>query len=58
MQGLFIFGDIDAYRDEADAARRSMRARTRDGRPLMSLLARIVEAYDRQIASYRPEVSR
>ena len=58
MQGLFIFGDIDAYRDEADAARRDMHARTRDGRPLMSLLARVVEAYDRQIASRRPEVSR
>jgi superfamily I DNA and/or RNA helicase len=58
MQGLFIFGDINAYREEADAARRGVRARTRDGRPLMSLLARIVEAYDRQSTSRRQEVSR
>ena len=58
MQGLFIFGDINAYLDEADAARRDVRARTRDGRPRMSLLARILEAYDLQIAGCRPEVPR
>ena len=57
MEGLFIFGDINAYLDEADAARRDPRARTRDGRPLMSLLARMLEAYDLQIAGCRPEVS-
>ena len=58
MQGLFLFGDIDAYRAEAAAARRDARAGTRDGRPLMSLLARIVEAYDLQIAGCHAEVSR
>ncbi len=58
MQGLFLFGDIDAYLAEADAARRSAVTRARDGRPLMSLLARIVEAYDLQISARRTEVSR
>lgn len=51
MQGLFIVGDIDAYLREADAARRDARARTAAGRPLMSLLARILEAYSLQINS-------
>lgn len=51
MQGLFIVGDIDAYLREANAARRDVRARNTDGRPLMSLLARILEAYDLQISS-------
>lgn len=49
MQGLFIVGDIGAYLNEANAARRDARARGGDGRPLMSLLARILEAYDLQI---------
>lgn len=51
MQGLFIVGDIAAYQREAESARQDVRARSRDGRPLMSLLARIVEAYARQIAA-------
>lgn len=50
MQGLFIVGDIDAYLREANAARRDARGRTAEGRPLMSLLARILEAYDLQIS--------
>jgi len=50
MQGLFIVGDIDAYLREANAARRDARGRTPEGRPLMSLLARILEAYDLQIS--------
>jgi AAA domain len=56
MQGLFIVGDIAAYQREAEAARHDARARARDGRPLMSLLARIVECYTRQIAA-RPAAS-
>lgn len=57
MQGLFIIGNIDAYLREATDERRyqhNQRHRSeRAARPLMSLLARILEAYDRQIAEYR-----
>lgn len=61
MQGLVLVGNIDAYLQEAAKARRDPRSRTsRNGsggidrpRPLMSLLARILEAYDRQIAEHR-----
>lgn len=60
MQGLFIIGNIDAYLGEARAARQHPRAKPTDAnskpaRVLMSLLATIIEAYDRQIAdSSRP----
>ncbi len=61
MHGLVLVGNIDAYLQEAAKARRDPRSRTsrngQDGmersRPLMSLLARILEAYDRQIAEHR-----
>jgi superfamily I DNA and/or RNA helicase len=46
MEGLFIFGDIDSYLREAGAARRA----GADTRPL-SLLARLLDAYQRQNAS-------
>jgi hypothetical protein len=49
MQGVFLVGDIDAYLREAREARRDRRS----SRPTMSLLARIIEAYDRQIAGRR-----
>ncbi len=45
--GLFIVGDVDAYLWEASIARSP-----RGSKP-MSLLARIVEAYDRQLADHR-----
>lgn len=55
--GLFIVGNIDAYLREAVEARRHPRSQPREkggpARPLMSLLARILEAYDRQIAEHR-----
>jgi len=57
MLGLFIVGNIDAYLREAVEARRHPRSQPRErggpARPLMSLLARILEAYDRQIAEHR-----
>jgi hypothetical protein len=59
MQGLFIVGDVDAYLREASNARRDPRSRSsHDGRPkpLMSLLARIIEAYDKQMSEYRRPV--
>jgi hypothetical protein len=45
MQGLFIFGDVDAYLREAAAAN------TRRGgpRPPISILAKVLDAYSRQI---------
>jgi len=52
MEGLFIFGDIDAFLGEASTARERSRGGFRgreDDRPMMSLLARILEAYDEQI---------
>lgn len=49
MQGVFLVGDIDAYLREARAAGRDRRS----SRPTMSLLARIIEAYDLQIAGRR-----
>lgn len=55
MKGLFIVGDVDAYLREASDARRDRRSRSsHDGRPkpLMSLLARIIEAYDKQMSEY------
>ena len=54
MQGLFIFGDIDNYLAEAKSRRHEASKRGYP-RPLMSLLARILESYDRQIAGYPPE---
>ncbi len=42
QEGLFLVGDIEAFRREADRARR------KGGPPRMSLLARVVEAYDHQ----------
>lgn len=57
MLGLFIVGNIDSYLREAVEARRHPRSQPREkggpARPLMSLLARILEAYDRQIAEHR-----
>lgn len=57
MLGLFIVGNIDAYLREAMEARRHPRCQPREkgepARPLMSLLARILESYDRQIAEHR-----
>ncbi len=51
--GLFIFGDVDAYLREAGNARReALRTQHRGGRPRMSLLARILEAYNRQIGGF------
>lgn len=49
-KGLFIVGDIDAYLREAIEARQRIDSRRGDTRPSMSLLARILEAYDRQMA--------
>jgi AAA domain len=58
MQGLFIVGNIDAYLAAAASARRDPRAQPRPGdatpaRPMMSLLARIIEEYDHLIAGSR-----
>jgi hypothetical protein len=57
MLGLFIVGNIDSYLREAIEARRHPRSRPREAggpvRPLMSLLARILEGYDRQIAEHQ-----
>jgi hypothetical protein len=53
-QRLFIVGDLGAYRAEAGRARGEVmtgRAGRPGKRPLMSVLARIVEAYDHQIAT-------
>lgn len=56
MQGLFIVGNTEAYLAEARAARQPPRSqpsrdgKAGDGRVLMSLLARIIEAYADQIA--------
>lgn len=49
MEGLFIFGDIEAFLNEADAAKREAGRFGRGERPLMSLPARFLDAYDRQI---------
>ncbi len=47
-EGLFLFGDLDAYLQEARRARRWVAERHWAKRPLMSLPARLLEAYDRQ----------
>jgi hypothetical protein len=53
-EGLFIVGNIAAYLREAAGARRELTWHTRNARgrgetrPLMSLLARIIETYDRR----------
>ncbi len=53
-EGLFLVGDIEAYLREAADARRDMtRAKPGETRPQMSLLARILEAYDREIRASR-----
>ncbi len=51
-QALFIYGDIEAYLDEA--RRRLRQARSSGRRPLMSLLARILSAYTAHNAPTRP----
>lgn len=48
MQGLFIVGDVDSYLDEARRGRANAAADP-DPRPKMSLLARILEAYNHQL---------
>lgn len=53
-EGLFLVGNIDAYRREAEQARGDLKgggrwARAGEARPSMSLLARIIEAYDQQL---------
>ena len=59
-KGLLILGNIDAYRKEARDARRRAREGNKPGRqgsqaPVrMSLLARIIEEYDRQIRGGLP----
>ncbi len=58
MQGLFIIGNIDVYLAEARTARQHPHAQpsasdSKQGRVKMSLLATILEAYDRQIADSR-----
>jgi hypothetical protein len=62
IEGLFIVGDVNSYLCEAKKAREEARVRHRRGdrlgqdgkpRPLMSLLARIIEAYDEQMAGSR-----
>jgi superfamily I DNA and/or RNA helicase len=58
MQHLIVVGDIDAYLEEARRARRDPRAQVgargadgrEQGRLRMSLLARVIEQYSRQIA--------
>ena len=50
--GLFIVGNIEAYLGEAKKARLASRSQPLE-KPLMSLLARLLEAYDSQIAEYR-----
>jgi hypothetical protein len=57
MEGLFIFGDIDAYLDEARKARMAVR-RDPAARPRMSVVARVIEAYDRQIAELSTPAAR
>jgi hypothetical protein len=55
MQGLFIVGNIESYLAEATSARwEAKRGSTASGpaRPLMSMLARILEAYNRQIVAH------
>lgn len=52
-EGLFVVGDVDAYRREARQMRADPRSRSSSGgppRPQMSVLARIVEAYDQRRA--------
>lgn len=50
-EALFLVGDLEAFLSEARSARRDLRARS--GRPKMSLLARILEAYASQAAASR-----
>jgi len=45
MKGLFIVGDINAYVQEAAAERRDPRGAGPGKRPRMSVLARVLEAY-------------
>jgi DNA polymerase III delta prime subunit len=53
-EGLFLVGDVDSYLAEAQRARREAPHHDRGGdgsrgpRPQMSLLARVIEAYDLQ----------
>lgn len=66
MKRLVVVGDVEAYLQEAARARRDARCRpagnrhggTGRARPLMSLLARILEAYDHQIAEHRKTETR
>lgn len=52
-RGLVVIGDLAAYRAEAANARREIASgyRAAERRPLMSVLARIIEAYDGQLAA-------
>jgi hypothetical protein len=50
-EGLFVYGDVDAYLGESLTKRREARQYGR--RPLMSLLARILSAYARQLDGAR-----
>ena len=56
MQGLFIVGNIDGYRQEASEARSRQRTNfcgeSGPARPQMSLLARIIESYGQQIGEH------
>lgn len=55
MEGLFLVGNIEAYLEEARAARRDHRVfdeRKGIDRPLMSILARILEGYQQQIEDH------
>lgn len=54
QNGLFMFGDIEAYLREAGQARRE--GHTRRKKPRMSLLARIVESQVRLIEGQEPAV--
>jgi hypothetical protein len=55
--GLFLVGDINAYRNAARNARHWQRT-NRGAAPTMSVLARIIEAYDGQIAARGRRVAR
>lgn len=52
MEGLFIFGDVNAYLREADQARKYVARNEWAQQPRMSMLARILEAYSRQAATH------
>ena len=53
IEGLIIFGDIESYLEEAAKAHRYVRQNAGATRPKMSLLARVLQTYERQIADSR-----